>query len=211
MICRAVLLCLLLPANSAWAAVDWSCAAPAPDCREVFVVPGSWHAAIVLRARDIDPAAIPEIANFPSARFIEFSWGDENYFPDPNSGVLAALKAAFWSSGSVVHVVALNDEVKKFYPGAAVVELRFSRMAYAKLVEFLSASFTRPAPGVGATPSPGLFSYSRFYPSPQRFSLIRTCNRWVADALEAAGVPIAPSYVFTAGQLAEQLAKLNKP
>jgi uncharacterized protein (TIGR02117 family) len=201
----------LLAANRAWAAADWSCVPPAPDCREVFIVHSAWHAAIVLRARDIDLAAVPEIADLPDARFIEFSWGDENYFPDPHAGVLAALKAAFWSSGSVVHVVAVNDDLRNFYLGAAVVELRFSGAAYARLVQFISASFTRPAPGVAAPSSPGLFSYSRFYPSPRRFSLIRTCNRWVADALKAAGAPIAPSYVITAGQLAEQLGKLTGP
>ena len=211
MLCRAALLCLLLSATSASAAADWNCADRAPDCREVFIVHSSWHAAIVLRARDIDLAAVPEIGDLPAARFIEFSWGDENYFPDAHAGVLAALKAAFWSSGSVIHVVAVNDDLRNFYPGAAIVELRFSRAAYARLVQFISASFTRPAPGVAAAPRPGLFSYSRFYPSPRRFSLIRTCNRWVADALEAAGAPIAPSYVITAGQLAEQLGKLNKP
>lgn len=211
MICRVVLLCFLLAANSARAAADWSCIATAPDCHEVFVVHSAWHASIVLRADDIDPAAVPEIGDFPGARFIEFSWGDENYFPDPRAGVFAALKAAFWSSGSVVHVVAVNDDLRKFYPGAAIVELRFSRAAYARLMQFVSASFARPAPGVAAAPRPGLFSYSRFYSSPRRFSLIRTCNRWVADALEAAGAPIAPSYVITAGQLAEQLGKLTGP
>ena len=211
MICRAALLCFLLSANSAWAATDWRCGTPAPECLEVFVVHSSWHAAIVLHGRDIDLAAVPEVRDLSGARFIEFSWGDENYFTDPHAGVLAALKAAFWSSGSVVHVVAVNDDVKEFYPGAAVVELRFSRAAYEKLVQFISDSFTRPAPGTAARPRPGLFSYSRFYPSSRRFSLIRTCNRWVADALEAAGAPIAPSCVITAGQLAEQLDKLNKP
>lgn len=209
MICRAALLCLLLSANNAWAAADWSCAAGAQDCREVFIVHSSWHAAIVLRTHDIDLTAVPEIRDLPGARFVEFSWGDEKYFIDPHAGVLTALKAAFWSSGSVVHVVAVNADVKKFYPGAAVVELRFSRAAYGKLVQFISASFIRPAPGAAATPSPGLFAYSRFYLSTRRFSLIRTCNRWVADALEAAGAPIAPSYVITAGQLAEQLGKLS--
>lgn len=211
MICRATLLCLLLSANFAWAAADWSCAAPAADCREVFIVHSSWHAAIVLRARDIDLAAIPELRDLPGARFVEFSWGDQNYFPDPHAGVLTALKAAFWSSGSVVHVVAVNDDLRSFYPGASVVELHFSRAAYAKLVQFISASFSRSSPGIAARPSPGLFAYSRFYPSTLRFSMIRTCNRWVADGLKAAGVPIAPSYVITAGQLAEQLGKLTEP
>jgi len=211
MICRAALWCLLLSANCAWAAADWTCAAPAPDCREVFIVHSSWHAALVLRARDVDPVAVPEIRDLPGARFIEFSWGDDSYFPAPNAGVLAALKAAFRSSGSVVHVVAVNDDLRNFYSGAAVVELRFSRSAYDRLMKFISASFTRPAPGVAAAASPGLYSYSRFYPSPRHFSLIHTCNRWVADALEFAGAPIAPSYVITAGQLAEQLGKLTQP
>jgi hypothetical protein len=46
------------------------------------------------------------------------------------------------------------------------------------------------------------------YPATPKFSLLRTCNTWVAEALESAGVPVSPRMVNTAGNLASQLAQL---
>lgn len=189
---------------------DWACAAAEPDCKSVFIVHSSWHAAVVLRKIDIPPDAVPELVDFPRAEFIEFSWGDKDYFPNPNAGFFTALKAAFWSSGSVMHVVGFTAKVADFYPGAAIIELNLSAPAYARLLDYVSGTFSRPAAGRPAPPSPGLFAYSRFYPASRKFSLLRTCNAWVAEALESAGLPIAPGYVMTAGQLSEQIAKISE-
>jgi uncharacterized protein (TIGR02117 family) len=190
-----------------------SCAAEQTSGNSVFIVHDRWHAAIVLRASDISAisiAALPELGDFPDAEFIEFSWGDQDYFPDPNSGVWAALRAAIWSGGSVLHLVGFNDKVETLYPGAKMTELRLDANGYQQLVEFISQTFARPAAKIRAPASPGLFAYSRFYPARTHFSVLRTCNSWVAEALEAAGLPLSPRLVFTAGNLASQLEALSK-
>ena len=187
---------------------NWRCSAQHPRCAVVFVVYDSWHAAIVLPTAELSMKSIPEEEDFPSARYLEFSWGDQDYFPDPASGVLLALKAAFWSSGSVLHLVGFDDEVRRFYPKAEVVELRLSPAAHDRLLGFLTESFKRAESAQRAPARPGLYDYSRFYPSTGKFSLLNTCNTWVARALQTAGLPIAPSGVITAGQLGEQVNKL---
>jgi len=211
MLCRAVLLCLLLLAPQARAnSIEWECAAPQPSCRSVFIVHSAWHAAIVLRKGDIASDIVPELADFPDAQFVEFSWGDKDYFPNPDAGVFAGLKAAFWSSGSVLHLVGLSSDWQAFYAGAEIIELRLVPASYRRLLDFVAKTFSRPAPADRAQSHPGLFVHSYFYPATRKFSLLKTCNGWVAEALESAGLPIAPSYVITAGQLAEQIAKLNQ-
>ncbi len=120
-----------------------------------------------------------------------------------------ALKAAFWSSGSVVHLVGSNDDPRKFYPKAEVIELRLSATAFDRLIGFLSQSFLRHDSKGRAQASPGLYGYSRFYPSNRKFSLLNTCNTWVAQTLETAGLPLSASRVVTAGQLAEQLDSMK--
>ena len=117
---RGVLLCLLLLAPPGHASAEWECKAPPPSCRPVFIVHSAWHAAIVLPKGDIASEVVPELVDFPRAQFIEFSWGDKDYFPNPDAGVFAGLKAAFWSSGSVVHVVGLSGEPRLL---AEVIEL----------------------------------------------------------------------------------------
>ena len=122
-----------------------------------------------------------------------------------------ALKAAFWSSGSVLHVVGFTDAVRAFYPSAEIIELRLSPSAYDSVVGFISQSFSRFHPEERARASEGLYGYSRFYPSNRKFSLVNTCNTWVVRALETAGLPVSAGMVITAGQLAEQLEKINAP
>jgi uncharacterized protein (TIGR02117 family) len=183
----------------------WACATEEPTCKPVFIIYDSWHAGIVLRKTDIAPHALPELVDFPEAEFIEFSWGDKDYFPDPNAGVFSAIRAAFWSSGSVLHVVGFSADVRSFYPSGELVELRLTTDAYARLLEYISHTFSRPAPGGRAQSSPGLVEYSRFYPATRKFSLLKTCNTWVAEALQSAGLPIAPGQVMTADSLGAQL------
>jgi hypothetical protein len=77
----------------------------ANHAKHVFIVHDAWHAAIVIRTIDIPAAVLPELRDFPSAEHLEFSWGDRDYFPALDPGIGLALKAAFWSSGSVLHVV----------------------------------------------------------------------------------------------------------
>ncbi|HEX5607403.1 MAG TPA: DUF2459 domain-containing protein [Candidatus Binatia bacterium] len=191
------------------APAHWACGAIESGCKTVFIVHGGWHAAIVLHAADISPAIVPEIADFPQVRFIEFSWGDKDYFPDPGAGPFTAMKAAFSSSGSVLHLVGVTEEVARFYSGAEIIKLQFAATAFGELLSYLSETFARPQPGVRARSRPGLYPDSRFYPGTRRFALWNTCNTWVADALAAGGFPISPSFVVTAGQLSEQISKVK--
>jgi uncharacterized protein (TIGR02117 family) len=204
------LLCISLLLRSVdHAAAGWDCSAKQSECKTVFVVHGGWHAAIVLSTADISQLEVPEIADFPQSRFIEFSWGDKDYFPDPHAGPFTAMKAAFWSSGSVLHLVGFTEEVARFYPGAEIIQLQFASQAYDELLDYLSQTFARGQPALRASPSAGLYPYSRFYPATPRFSLWKNCNTWVAEALAAGRFPIAPSFVITAGQLSEQISKVR--
>jgi uncharacterized protein (TIGR02117 family) len=205
----ALLFLLLLFCFVDHAAAGWECDASQSECQTVFIVHSGWHAAIVLYAAHISQLEVPEIDDFPEARFIEFSWGDNDYFPDPHAGPFTAIKAAFWSSGSVLHLVGFTGEVAKFYPGAEIVQLQFANPAYAQLLNYVSQTFARQQPGTRASPSAGLYPNARFYPATRRFALWKTCNTWVAEALSSAGFPIAPSFVITAGQLSEQISKVR--
>ena len=206
MMLRCILICWLMIVSRAPAAADWACAAEQPSCKLVFVVYDSWHAAIVLRKPDMTSDSLPELVDFPEAEFLEFSWGDKDYFPDPDAGVFTAIKAAFWSSGSVLHVVGFTADVKRFYSRGKIIELRLTHDAHGRLLDYISHTFARPSGGGPAPASAGLFAYSRFYPAHHKFSLLKTCNTWVAESLKSAGLAISPGQVVTAESLAAQLS-----
>ena len=206
---RGFLICLLVIASRAPAAADWACTAEGPSCKLVLVAHDSWHAAIILRKADIPSDPLPELVDFPDAEFIEFSWGDKDYFPNPDAGVFTAIKAAFWSSGSVLHLVGFRGNPKSFYRSGELVELRLTTNAYGQLLQYISHTFFRPPSSDRAEASAGLFTYSRFYPATHKFSLLKTCNTWVAEALKSAGLPVSPGHVMTANSLATQLTGIE--
>ena len=185
---------------------EWACASNESTCKSVAIVDNSWHAAIVLRKSDLADKTMPELADYPTAQFIEFSWGDQDYFPDPASGIFGAIKAALWSSGSVIHLVGFADSVENFYRGATITELRMNVFAYGRMVDYINETFARDKSSGRAAAAPGLFPYSRFYPASRSFNLLHTCNTWVAEALEAAGLPVSSVFVITAGNLQNQLS-----
>ena len=209
-IVASLVFCLTGCSSQAGPMEAWKCLPAESNCRAVSIVYDSWHAAIVVRKDDLPSAMFPELIDFPGAHFIEFSWGDEDYFPDPDSGFSMALKAAFWSSGSVLHVVGFKENPEIVYPNAQLAELRLAPTAYARLIAYLSHSFARPQ-NVRAPASSGLVPNSRFFPSTHKFSLLKTCNTWVAEALQTAGLPISPRLVITAGQLGNRIANIKGP
>jgi uncharacterized protein (TIGR02117 family) len=192
------------------ACAEWVCTPSETSCKTVFVVHNSWHAAIVLSSADLGLGDLPELSDFPGAKFIEFSWGDRDFFPDSNSGIWAAMRAAFWSGGSVLHLVGFSENIRQFYRQAEIFEFRLTAAAGRQLIRFISQAFARTNSNSRAQASPGLFPYSRFYPASEKFSILRTCNTWVAEALASAGLPISPRSVLTAGNLASQLADIGK-
>ncbi|MGZ9243690.1 MAG: DUF2459 domain-containing protein, partial [Candidatus Binatia bacterium] len=111
--------------------------------------------------------------------------------------------------GSVIHLVGFTDTVENFYRGATITELRLSRTAYERVVDYVDETFLRQQSSGRARAAPGLFASSRFYPANRSFSLLRTCNTWVAEALEQAGLSISPAFVITAGNLQSQLAAIK--
>jgi uncharacterized protein (TIGR02117 family) len=200
-------LLLCLPSQSFPA---WNCDSAQPGCHSVFIVRNWWHAAIVLHRGDIPETLIPELKEFPRAQMIEFSWGDRDYFPDPDAGVFTALKAAFWSNGSVLHLVGFDGPAENFFRDALITELHLSEESFTRLLAFLASTFARTNPSDAAEARSGLYVYSRFYDATGKFSILRSCNTWVAEALQSAGLPVEPSFVIIASNLNRELANLDE-
>ncbi len=168
----------------------------------IQVTANGWHTGIVVPVVALAPNILPERADFPTARHLEFGWGDATYYPMPDPPPAAVLRAAFGGGPAVLHV---TGHVYPPRPGRGrdVVEIDLTAAGLAALLRALDASFERPA-----RPRPGLDPDSRFYPATGRFSLFNTCNSWTARQLATAGVDIDPTGVITAGQLLSQLDKL---
>jgi uncharacterized protein (TIGR02117 family) len=175
------------------------------NAKRVFVVHNNWHAALVVPKADLIHGLVPEQEHFPEAEYLEIGWGDRDYFPATQESVGLALRAAFWSRGSVLHVVGFKGTVTDYVTDGEIIEIILSREAFLNLSAFVSASFSRADPSVPGSSQPGLVATGRFYPAIGRFSILRTCNTWIAQSLKSAGLDITPLYVITAASLARQV------
>jgi len=202
---------LLLVSLAACAATPMTPAASIkapPAARTLHVVGHGWHTGIVLRAADVPADAWPARADFPDAQYLEIGWGDRAYYQAADPGAWLALKAAFWPAPGVLHVVAFDGAVERYFGAAEVIELDVSEAGLQRLIKHLRASHELDAAGRPVVLGPGLYGRSRFYASRERFHLFKTCNVWVATALREAGLPVTPS--INAGALMASLRALGR-
>lgn len=170
----------------------------------VFVHSNGWHTGIAVAVEDIPDGMIPEAEDFSDAHYLEFGWGDAEYYPEPDAGVLDAIGAAF-PGPAVVHVTPLQGRPREVYRQGEEVVLMFERNNFSRLIEYLHESFDRGGSARAEVAAPGIHPRSKFYPATGEFSLANTCNTWTARGLAAAGVDIRVAGVQRAEDVMNQL------
>jgi uncharacterized protein (TIGR02117 family) len=172
----------------------------------VFVVSHGYHAGIVLpRATLADVAsrrgyaALTTVATrFAPFPFVEMGWGDEEFYrsvPTIASVTVPMAARALFLPGnrSVLHVVGLSYPPRTVFSLADIIALDLSSEGFERMLARIDATFAPAGTGVPAEDAgPGLYGPSRFYRARGTFNIFHVCNHWLADLLDAAGVPTAP-------------------
>jgi len=173
---------------------------------EILLVSHGYHAGIVLPRAGLAEVAgvrdkqalIATAASFAAYPWIEIGWGDEGFYRNvPTAASLTvslAVRALLWPGNrTVLHLVGLRSDPLVVLPFATIVRLELSASGFERLLDRLDATFA-PAPDGSALDDlgPGLYGPSRFVRATGSFHLFRVCNHWVADLLDAAGVPTTP-------------------
>lgn len=186
---------------------DVPVASPAAQAHAAHVVSNGWHTGIVIDRASLAASGLPpEAVDFPDAPFLEFGWGDRDFYMAVDETLWITLKAALVPTPAVMHVAALERPPE---PSASVtvVRLSFSEPALQRLIGAVSASFDRSEGGAAMPIGPGRYGDGRFYPATGRFHLLDNCNTWTARVLSEAGVPISPAGVVTARTLMHRVQK----
>jgi uncharacterized protein (TIGR02117 family) len=196
-----------------------ACLGPVPDrypprsgaaSVTIYVVGHGWHTGIVVRREDVPTAAWPESGRLPVARFLEVGWGDRAFYESPDAGVSLALKAALTSEASALHVAGFDRTPAEYFPRAEIIAIELSLGGMESVAGFISRTYARDAAGEPIELGPGLYPGSRFYAATGRYSLVNTCNTWIAEALRAGGCPITPVWAVTAGNVLFQAERCGQ-
>jgi len=170
----------------------------------VLVVSNGWHSGIALARADVPEAIIPEIADFPHARFFEFGWGDAEFYPAQEAGAWLALRAAF-PGPAVLHLAGLPDHPARLWPNVTILSFAVSADGLRRVLVYLRESFNRAGAGRAVVSARGIYPFSLFYPAMGRFHVFNTCNSWTAQALTAMGLPASLGGVNTADDLVARI------
>lgn len=183
--------------------------APGEPSRAVWIVGHGWHVGLAVRRHDVAPAIWPGAHALGSFAHVEVGWGDGGFYPADRGTLGLALRAAFRSRSSVLHVAAFDGPVAAFFSASPIVELRLTPGGFDDLCRFVAAAYARGADGGALPVRPGLYGASRFYLARERYHVLDNSNNWVARALRAGGVPVVPALSLYAGTVLAQIAPLG--
>lgn len=168
------------------------------DERVIYVASLGWHTGIVLPAEALEKKLGFLKRDFDGARYYEIGWGDKGFYEAKTITTSISLRAMFWPSESVLHVVALDREPEKVFPASDLVKLRISSKGLDDLIEKMRGDFKKGFSNKITKTRDGIYGNSGFYKGVGSYFVLYTCNSWTASVLDSAGVPISNFFVLRA-------------
>ena len=180
------------------------------DEHKIYVVNHGWHTGVIVSGQALNHQLTFLKREFSGARYYEIGWGDKGFYQANEITFSLVMKAIFWPSESVMHVVAMPTAPRVFFPDSEIVELSISTEGMTHLLAFVSGSFKRDHAGKVSRGGSGLYGVSAFYEGEGAYYMTNTCNSWVAKALDQAGVPIRTVFTLTADSVISQARNAAK-
>lgn len=180
---------------------------PRPDqpTKPVWIVDHGWHVGIAFRQTDVSLAIWPESEGFGALRHLEVGWGDGVFYPTEHGTTRMALRAAFFSKFSVLHVAGFDAPVGEFFAGAPVVEIDLSPQGFDRLTRFIHEYYKLDERGRPIPMAPSAYGRGHFYLARGHYHVLDNSNTWAARGLREAGLPITPFGAITASSVMRQL------
>lgn len=172
--------------------------------RSVYVVKRAWHTGLAVAAEDWPDRDWSVLRDFPNSRYLEFGWGDARFYEAEEESVWMALRAAFFSTSSAIHVIGFDRPAPDALLADEVIEVRLSAEGLRRLAQSIEREFKERTPvpsaaSLDATPQP-----NKFYSAQRRFFFPRMCNWWTAKRLEESDCPIAAWSVISANRIVRE-------
>lgn len=172
----------------------------------IYVVSHGWHTGIVIARADL-PDDWPGLQDFARSDYLEFGWGDAEFYPAEEGTVWLALKALFWPTPSVLHVAGITGSVSAFFPNSKLVRIGLLESGFVRMQQFIRDTYWLGAEGRAIPVAAGLYGEGKFYQARGRFYFPKMCNYWTLSALREAGFPVIPLLAVTGGSVMSQVER----
>ncbi|WP_370277439.1 TIGR02117 family protein [Pontibacterium sp.] len=177
---------------------------------DLYIVSHGWHTGFVIPADEIQ-ARLPELKDrFPNTPYIEFGWGDKGFYQAEEITSGLTFRAIFWPTPSVIHAVAVPDDVESYFGNSEVEKLCLTNHELASLIDFVEGSFHKDENGNIIPLKNGIYGNSQFYQGMGDYYLMNTCNTWTAKGLKSIGMDITPMFKLTASSVMTYLQNRDR-
>ena len=120
------------------------------------------------------------------------------------------LRAIFWPTESVIHAVAVPQNVYEYFANSEIEVLCLNDSELSSLIGFIKSSFYRDNNGKFVELKKGIYGDSQFYKGVGDFYLMNTCNKWTAKGLKSAGMDIVPTFKLTSNSVMSYVRAYNQ-
>jgi uncharacterized protein (TIGR02117 family) len=175
----------------------------------IYIVNHGWHTSIVLPSEIVFKKLPPLKERFSNSEYLEFGWGDEKFYRADNYTVGLTLRAILWPTSSVLHVVGLHKNVKRFFFSDDVKRICIDDEGLQKLAHYICSSFYMDKNKKLVTIGKGLYGEGYFYKSNEKYFLTKTCNYWTAKGLSLMGFDIFPIFNQTSKKVMSNIKSVN--
>jgi len=197
---------LLLSADTRQPPVKhYTAASLAKESAVIYLINHGWHTGFIVPAQALQNRFPLLKKRFATAAYFEIGWGDKGFYQAKEVTTQLTLQAMFYSSGSVVQVVAVPEKVNRYFHHSQVEKLCLSPEKYAALLRFIAAGFATNSQGEVIALQKGRYGNSQFFAGSGTYHLFQTCNKWVAQGLQQAGLKIDPTFNLTASSVLDAL------
>lgn len=171
----------------------------------LLVVNRGMHTGIVLYPKE-SAEYIQVIESFSGYQFVDFGWGDEDYYQHHGPACILGAKALFLPTSGVLRVEGFSTEKDYLVKWSDfAVEFTLSIDEYRLLCEYIDGAFSRTDRGELIRLSERGRGEVVFFESEHCYHLFKTCNTWVALALNSAGFDFSTCCLITADDLYDEL------
>ncbi len=170
-----------------------------------YVVSHGWHTGLVIPAEKVY-AHLPTLrSRFGNTAHIEFGWGDKGFYQANEITSGLTLRAIFWPTQSVIHAVAIPEDVHQYFPDSQIQTLCASDSQINSLMHYIANSFRKTKNDAIIPLKQGIYGDSQFYQAIGDYYLMNTCNTWTAKALKSMGHKLSTTFKLTAGSVMNAL------
>jgi uncharacterized protein (TIGR02117 family) len=183
----------------------------------IYLVDHGYHAGLIIRRTDLDRFSLILDDKVLSALFvryqaydwIEIGWGDEQFYRFAPTISHVTVSMAFsaltgMNSSTVLHVVGLNKDPGQVFTHSDLQRIELSADGIRNVLQDVSKTFAADAAGEPIELGKGIYGPSLFYRANGHYSIANTCNMWLGDLIDHAGLKLSPVAAITStGLLAE--------